>query len=210
MSDAQIGQLESVDRLLLRQILKRPVSTPTEALFLELGILSIGTIIKSRRINFLHYLLQCNDSEMVEKAFFVQWNRPVKNDWVLAVRQDLQDFKIEDHLSTIKNQSSDSFKNLVKRKAMDFKFSRLMILKNRENRSKMSDLNYSKLKIQEYLKLQTIDRQGAQTLFKYRVRMANYGENFRGSHGPVTCPLCGLHLDNQKMSFKIAQLSKQT
>ena len=49
----------------------------------------------------------------------------------------------------------------------------------------MSDLNYSKLKIQEYLKLQTIDRQGAKTPFKYRVRMANYGENFRGSHGPV-------------------------
>ena len=129
LSDAQIGQLESVDRLLLRQILKTPVSTPTEALFLELGILSIGTIIKSRRINFLHYLLQCNDSQMVQKVFFVQWNRPVKNDWVLAVRQDLQDFKIEDHLSTIKNQSSDSFKNLVKRKAMDFEFSRLMILK---------------------------------------------------------------------------------
>ena len=51
LSDAQIGQLESVDRLLLRQILKTPVSTPTEALFLELGILSIGTIIKSLRIN---------------------------------------------------------------------------------------------------------------------------------------------------------------
>ena len=109
---AQIGQLESVDRLLLRQILKTPVSTPTESLFLELGILSIGTIIKSRRINFLHYLLQCNDSEMVQKVFFVQWNRPVKNDWVLAVRQDLEDFKIDDELSTIKNQSSDSFKNL--------------------------------------------------------------------------------------------------
>ena len=77
LSDAQIGQLESVDRLLLRQILKTPVSTPTEALFLELGILSIGTIIKSRRINFLHNLLQCNDSEMVEKVFFVQWKRPV-------------------------------------------------------------------------------------------------------------------------------------
>ena len=39
-------------------------------------------------------------------------------------------------------------------------------------------------------------------MFKYRVRMAKYGENFRGSYGPVACPLCGLHLDNQKMAFE--------
>ena len=66
----------------------------------------------------------------------------------------------------------------------------------------MDDLNYHKLKIQEYLNLKTIHKQGAQILFKYRVRMAKYGENFRGSHGPVACPLCGLHLDNQKMAFE--------
>ena len=79
-------------------------------------------------------------------------------------------------------------------------FSRLMLLM--QTHSKMSDLNYSKLEIPEYLKLEqinTINTQGAQTLFKYRVRMANFSENFRGKNGPSACPLCGNHLDNQKM-----------
>ena len=57
VSAQHISQLESVDKLLLRRILGTPISTPTEAMFLELGIMSIGTIIKAGRIN---YLLPCN------------------------------------------------------------------------------------------------------------------------------------------------------
>ena len=45
---AQISKLENVDKLLLRKILKTPISTPTESMYLELGILRIGTMIKAR------------------------------------------------------------------------------------------------------------------------------------------------------------------
>ena len=54
LSNKQVDQLEMVDRILLRIFLDTPVSTPVEALYLELGIFRIGTIIKARRINFLH------------------------------------------------------------------------------------------------------------------------------------------------------------
>ena len=51
--------------------------------------------------------------------------------------------------------------------------------KERENRSKMNDLSNSKLEMQNYLKFENINKAGVQTLFKYRVRMANFGENYR-------------------------------
>ena len=51
---------------------------------------------------------------------------------------------------------------------------------------------------------------GAQTLFKYRTRMANYGENFRGMRDPVTCGLCKTHLENQKMCFENCPVLKGT
>ena len=51
-----------------------------------------------------------------------------------------------------------------------------MNLKNRENSLKLADLNYSKLEMQEYLKLNTMTKEAAQTVFKNRVRMANYGK----------------------------------
>ena len=89
---------------------------------------------------------------------------------------------------------------MIKRKAHEYEFSRLMKLKQKH--SKLSDLSYSKLETQKYFKLDNMNTVGAQTLFKYRVRMANYGENFRGLAGQAVCPLCTKHLDNQKIGFE--------
>ena len=203
----QVNKLESVDKLLLRKILKTPVSTPSESLYLELGILRIGTIIKARRINFLHYLLNRKETEMIYQIFSVQWNQPTKNDWTNLVKQDMQDFKMEINLSSIKKKSAMAFKNLVRKKANEFEYNQLMKMK--QTHSKMSNLNYTKLEIQNYLKLGKLNTAEAQTLFRYRVRMANYGENFRGKANVVLCPLCNTHLDNQKMCFKNCPVLKK-
>ena len=76
-------------------------------------------------------------------------------------------------------------------KAREYEFNRLKILK--ESHSKLNDLFYSKLEIQNYFKLENINTNEAQTLFRYRVRMAKYGENFRGKKSPIMCPLCHTH-----------------
>ena len=204
---AHINQLETVDKLLLRKIFKTPISTPSESMYLELGILRVGTIIKARRINFLHYLLNRSVTEMISQIFCVQWNHPVKNDWSNFVKQDLSDFKIETNLSEIKNKSVMSFKDLVKKKAVEYEYNQLMKLK--QTHSKVNNLCYTKLELQDYLKLETVNVVEAQTLFRYRVRMANYGENFRGKENTILCPLCSTHLDSQKMCFENCPVLRQ-
>ena len=72
LSETHISQLESVDKLLLRKILKTSISTPIEAMYLQLGILRIGTIVKARRLNFLHYLVTRKNTEMLIQVFSVQ------------------------------------------------------------------------------------------------------------------------------------------
>ena len=123
------------------------------------------------------------------------------------MKQDLQDFKIEINLSNIKKKSAMAFKNLVRKKANEFEYNQLM--KTKQTHSKMSSLNYTKLEIQNYLKLGKLNTAEAQTLFRYRVRMANYGENFRGKANAVLCPLCNTHLDNQKMCFENCPVLKK-
>ena len=204
---SHINQLETVDKLLLRRILKTPSSTPTESMYLELGILRIGTIIKARRINFLHYLLRRNETEMIYQIFSVQWNQPTKNDWTYFVKQDLLDFRIESDLLNLKNISEWSFKNLVRKKANEYEFNELM--KKKQTHSKLKDLQYTKLEMQEYLKLENLNTTEALTLFRYRVRMAKYGENFRGNNKEILCPLCNTHLDNQKMCFESCSVLKK-
>ena len=57
---SEISELEEVDKILLRRILEVLTSTSTESLYLELGLSPVSSILKSRRINYLHYLVNLN------------------------------------------------------------------------------------------------------------------------------------------------------
>ena len=60
----ELEELELVDRLLLRRILSLPITTCTEALYLESGCLDISTIVKGRRVMFLHSVVNSEKVSM--------------------------------------------------------------------------------------------------------------------------------------------------
>ena len=123
LSSSEIGELDELDRSLLRQILNTKISTPAESLFLELGCLDVETVIKSRRINYLHYLVTRDSAEMLSKFFLTQWKYPCNSkEWTEQVRADLDDFGIQVDLDFIKSKSECSFKNLVKVKTTEYCF----------------------------------------------------------------------------------------
>ena len=74
------------------------------------------------------------------------------------------------------------------------------------SKSKLNDLNYTELKMQEYLTLKTMNVTEAKSMFKFRVRMAPFGENYKGGQTLVLCPLCKKHPDNQEESFKCEEI----
>ena len=201
-----IKQLESLDLSLLRQILNAPISVPKESLYLELGILNIETILKARRLNYLHYLVTRNPEEMLFKFFMRQWKHPVAGDWTLQAKQDLEDFSISEDLDMIKSQSKYSFKTLVKRKAKEFAL--FTYLEKKASHTKLDNLFYPDLTMQEYLKLNTMTLYEAKTVFSYRVRAANYSDNYRGPTGLMPCPLCHLHLDCQPLAFQCPEIKQ--
>ena len=112
----EVDDLESLDRDLLCQILSLPQSTPSEALYLESGCLNIGTIVKMRRVNYLHYLLKFDNNSMLSKFFHAQYTFPVRGDWSEQVKEDLKDLDIQENFEWIKSKSKDSFCRLVKKK----------------------------------------------------------------------------------------------
>ena len=71
----------------------------------------------------------------------------------------------------------------------------------------MKKLKYNKLEMQSYLKKTNLCPLDAKMTFAFRVRMANFSENFRGLNGQKTCPLCKTHLDNQQMAFQCPEIS---
>ena len=200
LTKAEMAEFEDLDRLLLRKVLQAQFSTPQEAFHLELGIVPISVLIKARRINFLHYLLRRNEQEMLHQFFITQLNNPTRGDWTETVKEDLENFGIPMNKEYIKSKSKDAFKRLVKVKAQEYALKSL--LKKKENHSKMSKLTYTELKLQSYFSIPGINIQQVRNIFKFRVNMAQVGENFRGQAARVGCPLCSNHLDNQAMLFQ--------
>ena len=93
--------MESVDEKLLRKIFSAPRSTPKELLYLESGCMPINYILKSRRLNFLWYLLNEKDDSMLKEFFRAQCESPVKGDWVLTVLDDLCELGIQTRTTNV-------------------------------------------------------------------------------------------------------------
>ena len=66
----------------------------------------------------------------------------------------------------------------------------------------MKDLNYSELKMQNYLKDPKISVEEAQNIFRFRTRSANFKENMKSKYAETLCPLCENQPDSQSHSFK--------
>ena len=207
LTNSEINEFEDLDRLFLRRILKVPISTPQEAFHLELGILPIGIIIKARRINYLHYLVSRRKSEMLHQFFITQWNRPCKGDWTETVRGNLEEFDIPIDLDYIRNKSKVAFTKIVKEKAKELALKLLRM--KQSTHKKMKSLIYKELKPQSYLSLAGIKVEEVRNIFRFRVRMAPFGENFRGFKDKSMCPLCENHLDDQKLSFQCEAIKEK-
>ena len=193
LKQKEVDELERIDRQMVSTWLETPITTPKEAIFLELGIQPLGSIIKERRINFLHYLCTRKKESMLSKFFRMQWMKPSKGDWTTQVKQDLDDIKLNIELTEMKKIPKNKFKNLVKEKIKELTFSSL--LEEKTTHSKMKRLTYNEYKTQSYLKNKNITKEQMMNVFRFRTGMSNFATNF-GSK--MKCPLCKNHEDSQE------------
>ena len=197
LSLADIEHLEAVDQVLLRRILEAPSSTPKVSLYLEMGCLPIRFIIKTRRLMFLHYILNQNENSLILKFFEAQKQNPVKGDWSEQIKSDIKEINLQLTFDEIKILSQESFRLKVRRAIDTAAFKWLM--DEKESKSKLKDLKFEKLKMQNYLgnkELETIEKK---FLFQIRTRMLDVKSNFKNKHSDLSCPLlCGHREDNQQ------------
>ena len=151
----------------MRQIFGAHSKTPLEALYLELGCQPLRFHLMARRVNYLHYILNLKEDDLLYKVF-----NPVKGDWVLQVLDDLKILNITSNFNDIKKIKKNSFKNIVKDKVKTAAMTYLNKFKLKH--SKMDNLTYKKLAIQPYLTSTKIYPQLAKDAFKWRTRMAKF------------------------------------
>ena len=119
LSRAEVSDLEHLDRNLLPTILKTPVSSPIEALYLELFEQPIGEILKMRRIMYLHHLVTRMENEMLYQFFITKWTSPTKGDWSETVKENLKEYGTPEDLEFIGNKTKYSFMNLINKRGKE-------------------------------------------------------------------------------------------
>ena len=195
LSKKDIDRLEGVDRMFLRRILHVPTSTPTTALYLETGSIPIRLVIKMRRILYLHHILTRDNDALIKRAFLAQVKQPVKGDWCIVVKEDLDYIGLSNlTFETISSVSKESLRTIVKAKLRETALKDLLIEK--EKSSKLKLLKYTSLNIQPYLTTECkLNVKEKRTLFRWRSHMIGVKQNW--GMKDAKCPLCNQSNDTQ-------------
>ena len=189
LTEDEIKKLSLIDEQLLRKILKAPAKTCKEALFLETGCQPIRYQIMKRRLMYQHHILRRPKNELISKVYFAQKFKPSKGDFVKLVEEDRKSLKIELSENQISCLSKYKYNKIVKKALEGEVYNYLMKLK--ESHSKLSQIEYSGLKTQNYLKSNNgLSYEEKCTLLKFRVREINVKTNYRHMYADTKCTLC--------------------
>ena len=116
-------------------------------LCLDLGVLPVRFLIKTRRILYLEQILK---NSLIYRFFIAQMTEPTKNDWATQVLKDIKEIKLEMDLKDIEEVKSEEFEKVVKKKIRASAFEYLET-KKKKNKSvkhiiheKLQMCNYSK------------------------------------------------------------------
>ena len=96
---------------------------------------------------FLHYILHQDKQSLISKMFWAQVNKPIKNDWAIIIRKDLDELNILESFQQIEKYSKNAWKVKVKDiiKQNAFIYLKDQILER--NITKVKNNKYSELKI---------------------------------------------------------------
>ena len=183
--------LEKVDEALLRGLLQSHSKIPLEALYLETSSIPLRFIVGSRRLMYLHNILQKSPDEMVRKVFEAQKIDTSPGDFCELVSEDKETIGLNMSDQEIACINKEKCKNIVDCKTRLAAFQYLKMIK--EGHSKMNGITYHKFEKATYLNSPIFNSESVKLLLALRTRTVEGIRNdLRGMHTSIECPLsCG-------------------
>ena len=204
ISSDQFTKLEQIDEMYLRNIFEAPKSAPRLGLYIESGKIPLRYIIKARRLLYYWHILHLNENELVYKFFQAQKLKPTKNDWVLEVAQNLQDWRINVSENDVKKISKEIFKKVIDNRmklSVREDFRKLQEKKGINSKTNKLKINQG-FKPSEYLFSRNLCVEEIRTLFRLRTMTVNVKNNSKSSFkNDMWCKTCLLFTETQEHVF---------
>jgi hypothetical protein len=159
--------------------------------YLELGVYPVRYEIMKRKILFLHYILQQEKSSMLFKVLQATRENPIKNDFVKTCESYLAKLNMDMTFEELSKMSKWSVKQLVKSKTHEAAFSYLLKEKNKQ--TKISHIQYSDLRIQEYLLEGNKNTEISKLIYKARGMCLDLKTNKTWKYKDDICVRCEQH-----------------
>ena len=190
LTEKNLRNIERIEEMFLRKILKTSKGCPISQLYLETGQWPARFQIMKSRMLFLKYILGEEETSMVAKFFKLQLKYPIKGDWVSTCRKDLKEMKIELTLNEIRTMPKESFSKLIKSKISEISLKYLLKKRN----SKGKEITYERLEMADYLMPfnKSLSIEDKRNLFSMRNRMVEIGNNFGRNE---KCKMCDSNQD---------------
>ena len=190
LSKADIKALDKVDLCLIRNVTMTSSKVSRSLILLELGLMSVEYIIKQKRLNYLHNLIQMEDKFTAKKVFLLQCQSPLMGDWVKYVHEDMSELQLNYNFDEISKLSKHKWKQIVKEASE--KACLKSLLKDKSKLSKGKEIQYDRLKMKSYLESgYGLNSDTQRKILKIRVRDLAIRDNFKNSYSDIKCQVPG-------------------
>ena len=184
-----IKKLEVIDHQIMRTICDAHSKTPIEFLYLETSEKPLSYIISSRRLMYLHQIIQKDENELVKKVFKAQWENPTKGDFSELVKEDLDMIGAKYDENILLGYSKAQFKAFIKKHINEASFKYLKSLQIKH--TKVQNIVYKEYTLQPYISDSKLSNKMVSVLFSMRSSMTRgIRKNFSSMYfGKTTCQL---------------------
>ena len=185
LTETNLRNIERIEEGFLRKILKTQKGCPISQMYLETGQWPARFQIKKQRMLFLKSILDQDEQSMVFKFLKLQFQQPIKNDWVSTCKRDLEEMNIDLKFEDIRMMQKGIFLKIIKSKIEDLALNYLL----KKRGSKGKEIVYKRLEMADYLlpHNEKISIEEKQRLFSFRNRMIDVGNNFGKNEQCVIC-----------------------
>ena len=142
----------------------------------------------------MQYILKENEASLLNQFLNAQMEEPLRGDWWIMVKSDLEDLMIDLSLHEIKNMSKDTFKTLIHTAVKSRAFS--WLVSKQSQSEKIRNIFYSKLEMQSYLEQPILTTNQTKFLFSARGKMLFVRTNYPNMENEKFCPLCATELES--------------
>ena len=184
LSNEDYRKLQVTQIRYLKRVMRAPLSTPNNFVFLEFGALPVRFIIHCRQLTFLHHIVALDDEDPVKKMFKAQQLLPYERNWSNEVLPLLHEYDLDDVdiISMSKLTWKENVKTNVTRKVLS------QLTTDIQDKTKTKHLSYNSFTCQPYM-LQFNHKQ-ASIIFKLRSYSVDCKGNRKSANVDLNCRLC--------------------